>query len=189
MNINKNKMTFEALVESHIQRSGIGDLMYMVENSDFFTAPASTRFHGSEEGGLCQHSINVATQLVNLARLYAPGKYSDETLAIVGLFHDICKIGCYKTEMRNKKDENGKWIQVPFYTFEEDFPFGGHGSKSVFLIMQHMKLTPEEATAVNAHMGFSGCENISAISSAFENNLLAWMLHVADEAATYIDKC
>lgn len=188
MDANKNKQTFKTLVEKHIQRDGIDKVMQMLEESDFFTAPASTRFHGSEEGGLCQHSISVGKHLFKLAEAYAPGQYTNETLAIVSLFHDICKIGCYKTEMRNKKDENGKWIQVPFYTFEEDFAFGGHGSKSVFLLMQHMKLTPKEAVAINVHMGFSNGENISSVSSAFEKNLLAWLLHVADEAATYIDK-
>lgn len=188
MDSNKVKQVFEALVKMYIQRPGIEELMKMLEESDFYTAPASTRFHGAEEGGLCQHSINVGKQLFALADVYAKDVYSKETLAIVSLFHDICKIGCYKIEMRNKKDENGRWVQVPFYTFEEDFAFGGHGSKSMFLVMQHVTLTPEEASAINCHMGFANESNINAVSSAYEHNLLAWMLHVADEAATYIDK-
>ena len=188
MDFEKNKRMFKSLVEANIQRDGINDLMEMLEDSDFYKAPASTRFHGSEEGGLCAHSIAVGTQLAKLCEVYAPGLYSKETITIVSLFHDICKIGCYKVEMRNVKNEHGQWERVPFYKFEEDFNFGGHGSKSVFMIMQHMKLDPEEAAAINTHMGFSDANNITAISEAYNNNLLAWLLHVADEAATYVDK-
>lgn len=188
MDTNKGKQTFEALVKSHIQRPGIDALMRMLEESDFYRAPASTRFHGAEEGGLCQHSITVGKHLFELANLYAKDMYTKETLAIVALFHDVCKIGCYKTEMRNVKNEMGQWEKVPFFKFEEDFSYGGHGSKSVFLIMQHMVLTAEEATAINCHMGFADTQNNTAISNAYDKSLLAWMLHVADEAATFISK-
>lgn len=183
-----NKEIFKKLTENHIKREDINDLLKMLENSDFFTAPASTRFHGSVEGGLCAHSINVATRLAQLADFYAPGEFSKETLTIVGLFHDLCKIGCYKVEYRNAKNEQGVWEKVPFYKFEEDFSFGGHGSKSLYLVMQYIKLTPEEAAAINSHMGFAGESNVSAISNCYENNKLAWLLHIADEAATYLDK-
>jgi hypothetical protein len=113
-------------------------------------------------------------------------------LAIVSLFHDLCKCDCYKLTTRNQKNEaTGQWEKVPVYQFEEKFHFGGHGEKSVYLLMRHgMMLTEEEAAAINTHMGFSGAAGIqaSAISDVYNSNLLAWMLHVADEAATYIDK-
>lgn len=183
------KGEFRNIVQRYIRRDGIESLMASLEQGDFYTAPASTRFHGCEMGGLCAHSIAVYRQLEKLAKLYAPNKYSDETLAIVALFHDLCKIEVYSEDFRNKKnEETGKWEKVPYYKFEEKFPFGGHGEKSVFLIMEHMKLSRDEAAAINAHMGFSGETNISAISELYEKNTLAWLLHVADEAATYIDK-
>lgn len=189
INVEKNKAAFKSLVSHYVSRAGIDSLMAMLDESDFYTAPASTRFHGAENGGLCLHSINVGKRLVALAEVFAPGQYSQETLTIVSLFHDLCKIGCYKTEMRNvKNQETGQWEKQPFFKYEEDFSYGGHGDKSVFLVMQHMTLSPEEAAAINTHMGFSGTTNPNSISDVYNKNLLAWMLHVADEAATYIDK-
>ena len=186
--INKNKANFVALVNAYVHREGIDSLMQFLEESDFYTAPASTRFHGAFDGGLCAHSIAVGKQLMTLADLYAPGVYDKESRVIAALFHDLCKIGVYKRDTRNVKNEAGKWEQVPYFKFEEDFPFGGHGEKSVFLIMQHMRLSKDEAAAINAHMGFAGAQNITAVSEVYNKNPLAWMLHIADEAATYIDK-
>lgn len=189
MDIQKNKKDFVNTAKKYITREGIDELLAYLESTDFFSAPASTKFHGSEEGGLCLHSITVGKRLFELANVYDKEKvYSPETLAIASLFHDLCKIECYATEMRNTKNEYGKWVQVPFYKFEEQFSYGGHGDKSVFLIMEHMKLTRDEASAINTHMGFSGLTNIGPVSDVYNKNLLAWMLHVADEAATYIDK-
>lgn len=189
MDIQKNKQDFIGIVKKYIKREGIDNLMEALDKGDFFTAPASTRFHGAEEGGLCMHSMCVGKQLFKIAQVYdTEKKYSPETLAIVALFHDLCKIECYKTDMRNVKNEYGQWEKVPFFKWEEIFHYGGHGSKSVFLVMEHMKLTREEASAINSHMGFAGESNIGAVSDVYDSNLLAWMLHVADEAATYIDK-
>jgi hypothetical protein len=124
--------------------------------------------------------------MVRLLRAYPEVSASGETVAIITLLHDLCKIGCYKTELRNKK-EDGVWRSVPYYTFNEDFCYGGHGSKSVFLAQSHMTLTPEEAVAINCHMGFSdrGPGDFS-LGAAYEQHPLARLLHVADESATYI---
>ena len=184
----ENKAQFQRVVRENIHRDGIDDLMNYLEESDFYEAPASTRFHGNFAGGLCLHSLSVARNLAQIADVFAPGKYSNESLAIVALFHDLCKIGVYKTEMRNVKNARGEWERVPFYKFDEDFSFGGHGSKSVYLAMKYIKLTDEEAVAINSHMGFAGEQNIAPIGDAYNKSNLAWMLHVADEAATYIDK-
>ena len=171
---------------THIKRPGASALLSWLDTTDFFTAPASTRFHGSYEGGLCEHSVNVWEELIRLLRAYPEVRITAETAAIVSLLHDLCKIGCYKTELRNQK-VNGVWVQRPVYIFEEDFSYGGHGSKSVFLAQSYMKLTKEEAVAINCHMGFSdrgpGDFNLGA---AYEQYPLAWLLHVADESATYI---
>ena len=158
-----------------------------MKGTDFFTAPASTRFHGSHEGGLAEHCVNVWNEMCRLLRVYKSViPVETESVALVTLLHDVCKIGCYKTEERNVK-ENGVWVKKPFFAFKEDFPYGGHGSKSVFLLQRFMQLSEEEAVAINCHMGFAeGSGTLAAVGSAFERYPLAWLLHVADEAATYL---
>lgn len=171
---------------SMINRPGASDLLKWLESTDFFTAPASTRFHGNYEGGLCEHSVNVYQELVRLLKAYPEVKVTAETAAIVSLLHDLCKIGCYKVEYRKAK-VNDMWIQRPVYVFQEDFCFGGHGSKSVYLAQSFMDLTEAEAVAINCHMGFSDrSPGDFSLGSAYESFPLAWLLHVADEGATYI---
>lgn len=187
------KAEFIKIANRDIQRSGLVDLLTWLESTDFFTAPASTRYHGCYEGGLVMHSLNVYVRLQQLAELYGLGpddgiEDPDESMAIVSLFHDLCKIGCYKTEMRWRKDANNRWEQYPTWKFEEDFAYGGHGSKSVYLVQSFMRLTPEEASAINCHMGQWDATTYSNPTAVYERNKLAWLLHVADEAATHIDK-
>ena len=177
-----NKEKFIELYSSYIKRPGADELLKWIENSDFFTAPASTRFHECYDGGLCEHSVHVFDEIVRLLKAYPEIKVSGETAAIVSLLHDLCKIGCYKTELRNKKNEFGQWVQVPFYTFQEDTCFGSHGAKSVFIIQKFMKLTDEEIAAINCHMGV---ENGNfAVNDAFRQFPLAFLLHSADMAST-----
>ena len=131
----------------------------MQNRSDFFTAPASTRYHGACEGGLLAHSLNVYDCLVDILNrprvkeLYGI-EYSDESIAIAALMHDVCKVNFYKTSFRNAKDENGKWVSVPYYTIEDNLPYG-HGEKSVYIVSGYMRLTRDEAFAIRYHMGFS----------------------------------
>lgn len=176
---------FTNLVIQNIHREGIEDLMQWLCQTDFFKAPASTRYHGCYEGGLAQHSLNVYAQLTKLCKWYEC-EASLESIAIVALLHDLCKVGCYKTEMRWRKDANNRWEQYPTWKFEEDYCFGGHGAKSVYLIQNFMKLTPEEAAAINAHMGSWDATTYSNPTSVYQRNKLAWLLHVADEAADFI---
>lgn len=179
------KEKFLELYHKYIFREGADGFINWLESTDFFTAPASTRYHGSYQGGLCQHSINVFEQLIRLLKTYKEIKTTGETAAIIALLHDVCKADCYKTEMRNTK-QNGAWIQVPYYTFQEDFCYGNHGGKSVYLIGKYMRLTDEEAVAIQCHMGNE--DGKYTVSNAYEQNPLAWLLHVADEAATYLDE-
>lgn len=181
-----SKEKFKEIYTQYITRPGADRLMEWLDRSDFFTAPASTRFHGDHECGLCEHSIAVWEELVRLLRAYPEVKVSAETAAIVSLLHDLCKIGCYKIELRNKK-ENGVWRSVPTYVFQEDFCYGGHGSKSVYLAQKFIELTDTEAVAINCHMGFADrSPGDYSLGNAYENFPLAWLLHVADESATYI---
>lgn len=181
-----SKERFLDLYKQFIRRPGAEDLLEWLEESTFFEEPASTKYHGSYESGLCEHSVNVWDELIRILKVYPEIKVNAETAAIVTLLHDICKVGCYKRELRNTK-VNGVWVQRPVYVFQEDFPFGGHGSKSVYLIQKYMNLTDEEAVAINCHMGFADrMPSDYGIGNAFEKYPLAWLLHVADESATYI---
>ena len=186
------KEFFGQIVDQRIERKGISDLLFWLENeTDFFTAPASTRFHGSYEGGLVMHSIHVCQRLIQLCRAY--NIQNKESIAIVSLFHDVCKANFYGVEMRNRKnEETGRWEKVPFYTIQDQFP-AGHGEKSVMLIQRFMPLTDEEIMAINWHMGFSdaraqGYAGMNAVSAAFEKYPLALLLHFADMQATYWDE-
>lgn len=179
------KQEFIAIATSNIHRPGLSGLMEWLTDTDFFIAPASTRHHGAHQCGLVIHSLNVCSQLKKLCKWYECDA-SDESIAIVSLFHDICKVGCYKTEMRWRKDKNNKWEQYPTYKFEEDFAYGGHGAKSVFLMQSFMALTPEEASAINCHMGQWEATTYSNPSEVYCRNKLAWLLHVADEAADFL---
>lgn len=180
------KEEFIDIYTRYIDRPGAKALLEWITGSDFFTAPASTRFHGDYEGGLVEHSIHVWEELVRLLKAYPEIKVSAESAAIVSLLHDLCKIGCYKVELRNTK-VNNVWVKKPVYVFDEDFSYGGHGSKSVFLIQKHMNLNEQEAVAINSHMGFSDRNpGDFSIGGAYEQYPLAWLLHVADESATFI---
>lgn len=185
------KEEFIEIYQSKIQRKGADKLLdYLTsENSDFFTAPSSTRYHGAHEGGLVEHSLNVYHCLCDyLTRertkeLYRMD-YSEETVALVALLHDICKLNFYKIEMRNSKNDKGVWEKVPYYTIEDTLPYG-HGEKSVYIISSYMRLSREEAFAIRYHMGFSGVEDKNSIGKAFEMFPLAFALSVADMEATY----
>ncbi|MBE7013716.1 MAG: hydrolase [Ruminococcaceae bacterium] len=186
------KERFLEIYKKFIKREGSEALLnYLLsESCDFFHAPASTRYHLASDGGLLIHSLNVYDCLKEyLNRPFIKEKcnltYSDETIAIVSLLHDLCKINCYKKSFRNVKDETGKWIQVPSYDFDDSLPYG-HGEKSVYIITGFMKLTREEAFAIRYHMGFSGTEDQRNISNAFSQYPLAFALSTADMEATFL---
>lgn len=182
------KDKFMDIYTSTIARDGAEKMLEYLESSDFFTAPASTRFHGCHSGGLVEHSINVYECLTDyLSRprtkeLYGMN-FSDETIAIVALLHDVCKIGCYKASTRNVK-KNGKWEEVPYFEFDDPMPYG-HGEKSVYIINGYMRLKREEAFAIRFHMGFAGIEDKNTIGNVFEKFPLAYAMFVADMEATY----
>lgn len=174
-------------VRVRVHRKGVEDLLAWLDESDFFTAPASTRYHGAHAGGLVEHSLTVYTELAGLVAHYGlDTEISDESVAVCALFHDLCKIGCYKTESRWRKDADNQWEKYPVFKFDEDFPFGGHGSKSVYLVQHFIHLDPEEAAAINCHMGAYDSTTYSNPSAAFGEYPLAWLLHVADEAASFL---
>lgn len=186
-----HKETFLDYYHTYIHREGADQLLdYLLSPaSDFFTAPASTRFHGAYGGGLVEHSINVYECLKDyLNRPRVKECYgldvSDESIAITALLHDLCKVNCYKPGFRNVKDDKGVWQKVPTYEFDDKLPYG-HGEKSVYIITGFMRLTREEAFAIRYHMGFAGTEDARNVGNAFEQFPLAFALATADMEATY----
>ena len=186
-----DKEEFISIFKEKITREGADKLLDFLENrSDFFTAPASTRYHNAFEGGLLRHSLNVYHCLTAyLDRERVKNEYglnvSDETAAVVALLHDVCKVNFYRVGWRNVKNEQtGQWEKVPYYTIEDAFPYG-HGEKSVFLIERFVRLRPAEATAIRWHMGFSGMEDKNLVGQALAMYPLAFALSVADMEASY----
>ena len=184
------KEEFIEIYTANIHREGADALLdYLEHKSDFFTAPASAKYHGAYEGGLCEHSVNVYHCLTEyLARERVQELYGveapAESAAVAALLHDLCKIGCYRQGTRNVKGPDGKWQAVPTFYYEDKLPYG-HGEKSVYIISGFMKLRREEAMAIRWHMGFSGDEDKRLVGQAFQQYPLAFALSVADMEATY----
>lgn len=179
----------------NITRPGADKLLAWIESSDFYAAPASTRFHLSSPGGLLEHSLHVFERMKAICANEAtitPGfnEPSMETIAVCGLLHDICKANFYAVEMRNRKNDQGRWEQYPFYVVDDKLPYG-HGEKSVYIISGFMRLSREEAMAIRWHMGFADNDFRGggySVGNAFEKFPLAVLLHIADLQATYLDE-
>ena len=176
---------FKRLLSS-INRDGIENLIAFIDKTDFYTAPASTRFHGNYEGGLLEHSMKVYEILkYKVEHSVVDINVSEDTLKIVALLHDICKVNYYKVDYRNAKNAEGVWEKVPYYTVDDTIPYG-HGEKSVMMLTEYIKLTVEEKYCIRWHMGFTEPKEMySTIGIAFKKYPLALLLHEADLEATY----
>ena len=181
------KQKFIEYYQANIHREGADRLLEWLQTTDFFTAPASTRYHCACPSGLVQHSVNVYE--VMMEKHFDPETDSAESFALCALLHDVCKAQFYKISTRNVKNEKtGQWEKVPYYTIEDAFPYG-HGEKSVFLIERFVRLKPAEATAIRWHMG--GFDDAArggnfSISVAYDKYPIAVKLHQADLEATYL---
>lgn len=167
-----------------VDRKGMGALIATMEGSDFFTAPASTKYHLAYEGGLADHSLNVH-DVLSQKNLYLDLGLAEDTVRITSLLHDLCKMDTYVIAKAWRKDANNKWEQYDRYEYREKFPVG-HGEKSVMLLQQYIRLTPEELVMIRWHMGgYEPRENYGAISNAWGLYKAAVALHTADLEATY----
>lgn len=181
------KQKFIEYYQANIHREGADRLLEWLQTTDFFTAPASTRYHCACPAGLVMHSINVYE--VMMEKHFDPETDSAESFALCALLHDVCKAQFYKVGSRNVKNERtGQWEKVPYYVIEDAFPYG-HGEKSVFLIERFVRLKPAEATAIRWHMG--GFDDAArggnfSISVAYDKYPIAVKLHLADLEATYL---
>ena len=186
------KTEYLDLIKTNIKREGINNLLEWIEKTDFFIAPASSRFHSNFEGGLCFHSLNVFKRFIKILKSEYGDNWQEycslESATIIALFHDLCKIDTYTVEMRNVK-ENGEWVKKPYYAVNDKLPYG-HGEKSVYIVNGFIHLTREEAMCINWHMGafdkrVQGGD--TSMSAAFEMYPLACLTHIADMQASYLD--
>ncbi len=179
------KDKFIELLKS-INREGMEDLIEFIEKTDFFKAPASTRFHGGYEGGLLEHSMKVYEILnYKVKNCFIDMQVSEDTIKIISLLHDICKANYYKVDYRNAKNSLGEWEKVPYYTIDDTIPYG-HGEKSVMMLTEYIKLTPEEKYCIRWHMGFTEPKELyQTIGLAYKKYPLALLLHEADLEASY----
>ena len=189
-----SKQQFIEIYNKYIKREGADKLLDWLIRSDFFEAPASSKFHNARSQGLVDHSINVYYRLRDLVereKQLHPELItaSDESVAIVGLLHDLCKVNVYKVEMRNVKVD-GNWEKVPYYALDDNMPYG-HGEKSVYIINGFIRLTREEAMCINWHMGGFDKRVVGGdygLSKAYEQYPLACLTNVADMQASYLDE-
>lgn len=187
------KQQFCEIFYDKIERDGAEELLNFLERSDFFEAPASTKNHSAYKGGLCQHSINVYHRFVKLLQMEYGENYteviSEESVAIIALLHDLCKVNFYAMDTKNVK-RDGQWVQEPFYRIEDSLPYG-HGEKSVYMISGFMRLTREEAMAINWHMGGFDPrirEGSVRLTDVYYRYPIAFIFHIADNMATYLDE-
>ena len=190
----KNRQRFEELI-GRVTRPGVKELIKYISTSDMFSAPASTRYHLSVEGGLLQHSLNVYDCLVDTLKKEEDTycytvcgtcvqTLTEENVIIMALLHDICKTNFYASTLRWAKDENNQWYQYPVYEVNDKIPYG-HGEKSVMMIEEFMKLEPVERYAIRWHMGYTEDANYLTLGQAIEKYPVIWALHDADQKATH----
>ena len=174
---------FKEVFRAHVNRRGSENLLNWLEINGFFTAPASTKYHGAYPGGLVEHSNNVLRRLIRLMtddELRTGKQYSLETIVVVALLHDVCKMDVYQPDKQNPGG----------YKFNDPYPYG-HGEKTVLYIMRHIYLTEEEALAIRWHMGpydKAAQGDTRDLSKAFEMNRLAVLLYCADMLAAHLDE-
>ena len=194
------KAEFLKIWTERVQRDYADALLAWLEReTDFFEAPDSTRHHGAHSGGLLDHSLNVYHRLRAIVCVETYGTTTsdllaedvEETVAVLALLHDVCKVNCYHTETRRRKNpETGYWEDYQTYAFRDPIPLG-HGEKSLYLIQRHMDLEPEEALAIRWHMG--AYDNAvkgdgRTLSAAMEATPWVWRLHQADMCAAWVDE-
>ena len=191
---------FLAVYSNTIKRDGAASMLYWLDSkTDFFKAPASRKHHLAQPGGLVIHSLNVYKRLLEITARDVFGGTDGallaedvvETVAILGLLHDVCKADVYHQETKRRKNpDTGKWEDCMGYTFRDPFPLG-HGEKSLYLITRHMALTEEEAMAIRWHMGaYDDAVKGGSRSMVEAMNLSPWVwrLQEADMCAAWIDE-
>ena len=146
-----------------------------LETEGFFTAPASTKYHGAYTCGLYEHSLNVAKRLIWLTEKLGLEWQRPESPWIIGMFHDICKYDQYI-----KVDDH--------YEFNKNSVLKGHGSKSVMILSLFLTLTEEEMLCIRYHMGPYEKEEWSEFDAAIRKYENVFHTHAADMLASKVDE-
>ena len=186
----KNKERYLKLLEEVLHEEDFNNIKDWLETGDFFSAPASTKYHLHGEGGLCQHSLNVYDCLSKKLKDWGL-EYPENSIRIVSLMHDWCKINVYVKSTRRVPPERsgtGKWETEEVWIKDDAYHLG-HASKSVYLIQQFIPLNMLEIEAIHSHMGstdLSTMFNSFDLNSIFSVNPLAICLHLADMESSYL---
>lgn len=192
----ENMEQFKSLIKS-ITRKGadIDGLLDKLDRSDFYTAPASTKYHGAYPGGLVDHSLCVYYNLKSLVEnKHLTEVISEDSIKIVSLLHDLDKMNKYTTYMRNvpPSETCPTWTKEDNYKTKdasELFIYGNHEQTSEFMARQFIPLTVEESTAILHHMGSMAWDSAKDnIGLVYDKYPLAMLLYVADMISTYIEK-
>lgn len=180
MEANKKRI-IELLTSTN--RPGMDRLIKWIEGTDFFTAPASTKYHLHCKGGLAKHSLNVYERL----KAKVDGgllELKPETIIITTLLHDLCKANFYVVQKRNRKI-NGAWQEVEEWGVEDKLPVG-HGEKSCYLIQSCIRLTSEEYAMIRLHMGRETDKNNDPFSQCAAIFPGVAAIHTADLESAFI---
>lgn len=207
MNIlEENKKTFcDILRGVKRENAHIEELIAKLEGSDFFYAPASTKYHNSYEGGLCDHSLNVYYNLKSLVKnKHLEDKIPEDSIIICGLLHDMSKMNVYEKFIKNEKvyDEYGSkhdnmgnfdWVAKSSYKMvdtKDRFLYGNHEETAEYMVRTYIPLKLEESVAILNHHGSTNYDSVSieTVSPKFERYPLACLLHVADMISMYVDE-
>ena len=190
--IENNKQRFKDLVSSiqRLSEEDVHNVLQYLDNTDFFVAPASTKYHGAYEGGLCEHSLHVYDNLVKLQQVFgfALDQNDTDSITIVSLFHDLGKINFYKQEIKHRKvydtKGNSKWEDYVGYVTKEPnerFLLGNHEENCAYLVSTLIPLRTTEYSAILNHHGGMGWDSAQLnIAEIFQLNPLAQFLHYAD---------
>ena len=200
--IEKNKQEYISAINLITRPFDKEELIKMLEETDFFEAPASSKYHNAVKGGLCEHSINVWKRLVDLDQIMET-KLDSNSIAIVALCHDYAKINYYKLGYRNEKvysesgsksDNLGKydWVSVPSYSTrdaKDRFIYGNHEATSEAIVRMYIPLTLDESSAILNHHGGMGADSAqNNIGEVYTKNKLALLLHLADMLCSFVDE-
>lgn len=174
------------------ERDGIDKLAdYLSDSTDFFTAPASTRFHNNFSGGLAQHCLNVYENFKSLLEIKGI-EMSEGSIIICALLHDLCKCNTYIVETRNRKNEQGQWEKYNIWATNKDVDIPlPHSSRSIAIIRKFIKLSIKEELTIFYHMGPYGGEDYeyrNMLKAANEKYPQTVLFYVADTIASYLDE-
>ncbi len=158
---------------------------FLEKKTAWLTSPASTKYHLSEEGGLLKHSIGVAECLLKLRETLALG-ISEESCVIVGLLHDVGKVGMPGKPFYLPREHADKGGRGAGYVVNTELATMGHAVRSLYLIAKYVPLSDSEAQARASHDGQYNSDDGTVCGRQKPLTLLVhwadyWCSHVCEE--------